>query len=41
MLSEHSPDVKFEIGHVLFVAAVKILQRLLSIPIGSTFPSSN
>ena len=34
MLSEHSSDVKFEIGHVLFVAAVKILQRLLSIPIG-------
>ena len=34
MLSEHSSDVKFEIGYVLFVAAVKILQRLLSIPIG-------
>jgi hypothetical protein len=34
MLSEHSSDVKFEIGHVLFVAAVKILQHLLSIPIG-------
>jgi serine/threonine-protein kinase len=34
MLSEHSSDVKSEIGQVLFVAAVKILQRLLSIPIG-------
>jgi hypothetical protein len=34
MLSEHSSDVRFEIGHVLFVAAFKILRRLLSIPIG-------
>jgi len=34
MLSEHSSDLKFEIGHVLFVAAFKILRRLLSIPIG-------
>lgn len=34
MLSEHSSDVKFEIGHVLFIAAVKRVQRLLSIPIG-------
>jgi len=34
MSTESSSDVKFEIGHVLFIAAVKILQRLLSIPIG-------
>jgi hypothetical protein len=33
MLSEHSSDMRFEIGHVLFIA-VKILQRLLSIPTG-------
>jgi hypothetical protein len=31
---ERSADVKFEIGHVLFIAAVKILQRLQSISIG-------
>jgi hypothetical protein len=34
MSTESSSDVKFEIGHVSFIAAVKILQRLLSIPIG-------